>query len=314
MSIHDLEFALRYGSSSTALLNQAEFSSVASLTATQLSLIKLIVCSGLYPNMAIPDEANPQRREGEQTFHTRGKKMVGMHPSSVFSAHVEWAYPSDVDGGVTSSSADANTLLGLHRKRHAGELLCYQNLLETSGKPYLLNSLKVPSVHVCLLFARSIDTSPDLGKLLVDDWLSIKFRDSRTAERALVLSSWLRTALEYVVSRSLRNVVAKSGAKVGFAGDTRSAVASLPKLPKDAASAVLPPVIERIRADCGTILAWEAADEDGDEAATPDEVARALSEFLEMEIAKGALVEMAKGSEVQAIVGIGMSESGLLVR
>jgi len=48
-------------------------------------MLKLIITSGLYPNLCIGDTANYVRGIGDQVFHTKDKRNVMMHPSSVFS-------------------------------------------------------------------------------------------------------------------------------------------------------------------------------------------------------------------------------------
>ncbi|KAI9022397.1 P-loop containing nucleoside triphosphate hydrolase protein [Hyaloraphidium curvatum] len=294
MSIHDLEFALRYGASAAALQRKADAASVSNLSPSQLNLVKLVFCSGLYPNVAVADEANPQRREGEQAFHTRSKRLVQMHPSGVFASHPDWALPGDAGDPL----GEQGTLQALHRRRTLGELLCYQNLVETSGKPYLVNVMKVPSVHAALLFSRSIDTSPDLSRLLVDDWIELKFADPHVAERALVLASWLRTAWDYVVTQSLQGLLAS------LTPEAAERVARRPPPPPSiagSAKAKLPPALDRIRDDINQILSWDPAAEDGDEAATADEVAQALADFLDTDLGKGCTVVMARQTEIRAL-------------
>jgi len=34
-------------------------------------LLKLIICSGLYPQIAIPDEFNSFKKDSDQIFHTK---------------------------------------------------------------------------------------------------------------------------------------------------------------------------------------------------------------------------------------------------
>jgi hypothetical protein len=68
-SINELEFSIKHDAED--LLRRTD---VDALTATDINLIKLILCSGLYPNIAISDEANYARKLQEQAFHTSSKK------------------------------------------------------------------------------------------------------------------------------------------------------------------------------------------------------------------------------------------------
>ena len=65
----ELEFSLKHNAED--LLNKSD---VSSLTIKEINLIKLLLCSGLYPNIAIADEANYYRKLQEQTFHTSSKR------------------------------------------------------------------------------------------------------------------------------------------------------------------------------------------------------------------------------------------------
>ena len=52
-SIQELEFSLKHDAND--LLNKSD---IDALSIKDINLIKLILCSGLYPNMSISDEAN----------------------------------------------------------------------------------------------------------------------------------------------------------------------------------------------------------------------------------------------------------------
>jgi hypothetical protein len=68
-SINELEFSIKHDAAE--LLKRTD---VDTITASDLNLIKLILCSGLYPNIAISDEANYARKLQEQAFHTSNKR------------------------------------------------------------------------------------------------------------------------------------------------------------------------------------------------------------------------------------------------
>lgn len=102
--IRDLEFAL---ANNIDDLRNRSGEAVSSSTA---SLIKLIICSGLYPQFAFPDEHNPYRKSNELVYHTQcknkrelhmyiaiqqlisstAKRFLSLHPSSVLTAHPDW--------------------------------------------------------------------------------------------------------------------------------------------------------------------------------------------------------------------------------
>lgn len=65
VDIRDLEFALMND------VRQLR-SRASSLSKRQVELVKLIICSALYPQFAIGDEHNPHRNSNELVFHTTG--------------------------------------------------------------------------------------------------------------------------------------------------------------------------------------------------------------------------------------------------
>jgi hypothetical protein len=119
----------------------------------ELTLIKLTICLGLYPNIAIPDEANYSRPPDEQFYHTKLKRFFRMSPSSVFSSRPE----------LLSGSS-----------KNKQSIICYLNLLETS-KPCIIHPIVLPSISFALLIAHKVLISPDCMHLVVDDWLNIEF-------------------------------------------------------------------------------------------------------------------------------------------
>jgi hypothetical protein len=175
------------------------------LSQTQLAVLKMIICSGLYPNMAIADPGNVSRRITEHVYHTRQKRFAVLHPTSVFAANADLhekkkgidvtsgnrfldaAVDGDVD--ITNEEDLATTI-----KRADGsavsvapkisglssaspEFLCYMQLMETT-KPYLINLLRVPALQTSLLFGRSIDTNPNCSMMVVDDWILVDFKNA----------------------------------------------------------------------------------------------------------------------------------------
>jgi hypothetical protein len=79
--------------------------------------LQVIIASGLYPNVAVPDPHNSQRRESEALFHTRHVAEARLHPASV--------------------------LVGAEVPPTAREVLVYTTLLETH-KLYVTNLVRGP--------------------------------------------------------------------------------------------------------------------------------------------------------------------------
>ena len=65
--IRDLEFTM--ANNLKNLVSRAT-----TLDKRDINLIKLIICSALYPQLAIGDEHNPYRKSNEIIFHSPGKK------------------------------------------------------------------------------------------------------------------------------------------------------------------------------------------------------------------------------------------------
>lgn len=68
VDIRDLEFSLMHRNKK-----------VSSLDDWQIQLVKLIICSALYPQLAIGDEHNAHRNSNEIMFHTPGTHIHDIH-------------------------------------------------------------------------------------------------------------------------------------------------------------------------------------------------------------------------------------------
>ena len=63
-----------------------------------VNMLKLILCSGLYPQFAIPDEFNFAKGSGsDQLFHTKVKPFNLLHPNSIFCSNPEYLEVQDID-------------------------------------------------------------------------------------------------------------------------------------------------------------------------------------------------------------------------
>jgi ATP-dependent RNA helicase DHX34 len=192
-TVEELEFSLN--NNATDLLYQTD---VTSLPHRQLTIIKLIICSGLYPNIAICDESNYSRPPADQVYHTKSKRFLSMIPNSVF------AFSPEVLHGEVIAKATEESLETLHDRRTQREVLSYVQLLETT-KPYLMNVVRVGALPVALLFAKKVDITHDLMHLVIDEWLVISFPSSEIATEALELGNWLRCAWGVCIDRKLEN-------------------------------------------------------------------------------------------------------------
>lgn len=55
-------------------------------------------------------------------------------------------------------------------------MLVYLSLLETN-KPYLMTTLRMPSLQTLLLFSNTIETNANFSRLVFDSWIEVKFAD-----------------------------------------------------------------------------------------------------------------------------------------
>ena len=56
---------------SSTLIFQTAANLNRSLTLREINLLKVILCSGLYPQLAIADDCNSYRKDSDQVFHTK---------------------------------------------------------------------------------------------------------------------------------------------------------------------------------------------------------------------------------------------------
>uniref|UniRef100_A0A3Q1I0F9 Uncharacterized protein n=1 Tax=Anabas testudineus TaxID=64144 RepID=A0A3Q1I0F9_ANATE len=172
VDIQEVKFKLRHNVSEL----QESVSVSQDLTSRQQALLKLLLCRGLYPQLALPDEHNSTRKDSDQVFHTKNKHGVVVHPTSVFASDPEVLHPDRKDSS-----------------RH--QLLAFVTLLETN-KPYLSNCVRVPALQSLLLVANSVDSNADCTRLVVDGWLELELRDPEEALKVLSSALTLRAEWE----------------------------------------------------------------------------------------------------------------------
>lgn len=161
-------------------------------TLKDIIMMKIIICSGLYPNVAIADEHNNYKPGSEQLFHTFAKPFTVLHPNSVFSSQPEVLQIADSDIIEYPGFSLRNPLCSKH------QFLVYVSLLETN-KPYLVDSVRVPSAQLLLLFAQSIDTNADMTVMAFDNFIELKFPDAMSAQNLLFQAVQLRSKWKYLL-------------------------------------------------------------------------------------------------------------------
>ncbi|XP_068520702.1 probable ATP-dependent RNA helicase DHX34 [Anas acuta] len=187
IDIQDVKFKLRHD------VDELQAVSGSVLSPSQLALLKLVLCRGLYPQLAVPDALNNSRKDSDQIFHTRSKQGVVLHPSCVFATSPELLHAKEgKERGGTKED-------GLSRHH---QLLAFVSLLETT-KPYLVNCLRVPALQALLLFSRSLDTNGDCTRLVADGWLELTVPDAAAALRFLAAALQLRTSWEKLLDQQL---------------------------------------------------------------------------------------------------------------
>lgn len=180
MDIQEVKFKLRHDVSEL----QEAVTVSQDLSSRQQALLKLLVCRGLYPQLALPDEHNTTRKDSDQVFHTKNKQGVVMHPTSVFASDPEVLHVPE-DDGREGSKKDSS--------KH--QLLAFVTLLETN-KPYLTNCARVPALQTLLLVANTVDSNADCSRLVVDGWLELELKQPEEALKLLSTALSLRAEWE----------------------------------------------------------------------------------------------------------------------
>ncbi|KAF1560821.1 putative ATP-dependent RNA helicase DHX34, partial [Eudyptes schlegeli] len=202
IDIQDVKFKLRHN------VEELQAVSSSALSSSQLALLKLVLCRGLYPQLAVPDQLNSGRKDSDQIFHTKNKQGVVLHPTCVFATSPELLHAKE--GPERGGTKDPREGLSRHH-----QLLAFVSLLETN-KPYLVNCVRVPALQASarlfapllflpalLLFSRSLDTSADCARLVADGWLEITVPDADSALRLLSAALQLRSAWEKLLHQLL---------------------------------------------------------------------------------------------------------------
>ncbi|KAK2587022.1 hypothetical protein KPH14_010983 [Odynerus spinipes] len=193
IDIKDVEFRMKNDANQVQnLLTAATACSYKDLT-----MLKLILCSGLYPQLACADEFNYCKSTNEQLFHTKAKPYVALHPMSFFGNHPQVLQLEEQDI-ISIPGFKSKTCIS---PKH--QLLTYLSLLETT-KPYLVNTLRMPAAQTLLLFAQEIDTNATFSIIVCDAWLSLEFPVPDTGQTLLMKSTKLRQKWEFLLNKRLK--------------------------------------------------------------------------------------------------------------
>lgn len=136
-------------------------------THKDLVLLKLILTSGLYPQIAIEDEFNTSKTVADRLYHTKTKNYVFLRPLSYFATNTEVLELHNDDIEVPPPGYFSRRPIS---KKH--QLLVYQSILETK-KVYLVNVMRMPLVQTLLIFAKTIATNATLTKMCFDDFILV---------------------------------------------------------------------------------------------------------------------------------------------
>ena len=169
VDLNDIEFKMRHD------LMKLEASSRRSrqFTIRDVNLLKLIVASGLFPQIVLPDESNQYRKQTEQVYHSKDKQFLTLHPTSVYCLENEFL---DSMYQVPSSFSSTNNIKkNEDRGLLTRELLVYVSLLETN-KAYLINPMKVHALQTLFLLSNTIDTNSDFTCIVFNEWIELSFQ------------------------------------------------------------------------------------------------------------------------------------------
>ncbi|XP_077992529.1 putative ATP-dependent RNA helicase DHX34 [Glandiceps talaboti] len=165
-------------------------------TLREINLLKVILCSGLYPQLAIADDCNSYRKDSDQVFHTKSKPFVVLHPTGVFANN-----PDILEPRITNQNEMDKTRMNFSNKH---ELLAFVSLLETN-KPYLVNTMRVPAIQTMMLYSHSLDTNQECTRIVADGWIDFQFKDGESAQYLLSSAVQLRSTWQKLLQIKLED-------------------------------------------------------------------------------------------------------------
>lgn len=193
IDIKDIEFQI----SNDKLQVQDLMESSQTYTYKDFVLLKLILCSGLYPQLALSDEHNSYKTDSDQLFHTKEKAFVCLHPNGVFSLQPDLLHLNELD---TQQIPGFHSQIPLSTKH---QLIAFVSFLETT-KPYLVNCIRIPAAHTLLLLAHTLDTNHDFTKIIADSWLELRFPVAEEAQHFVFCAIKIRDIWQDLLQQKLK--------------------------------------------------------------------------------------------------------------
>ena len=190
LDIKDIEFRMR-NDTGKVLENSKQISY------KDLTLLKVILASGLYPSIAIGDEFNSDKSGSEQLFHTRVKPFNVLHPNGIFTNYPEYVNLDSMY--IVNAGPNFPAKYPVSMKHQA---LVYLSLLETN-KPYLINVIRMPALQMLLLFAKSIDTNNNFSRIIFDSWIEARFPKPLEALKTLYQATKIRSMWQKFLTAKL---------------------------------------------------------------------------------------------------------------
>ncbi|XP_050502195.1 probable ATP-dependent RNA helicase DHX34 [Diabrotica virgifera virgifera] len=161
VDIRDVEFRISHDFKRLQqLLNEASADSH-----KDLMMLKLILTSGLYPQIAVEDEFNSSKTVSERLYHTKHNNYVFLRPDGYFASNTEVLELHNDDIEVPPTGYFSKRPIS---RKH--QVLVYQTILETK-KVYLVNTMRMPALQTLLLLGKTVSTNATFTKFVVDDFL-----------------------------------------------------------------------------------------------------------------------------------------------
>lgn len=192
IDIKDVEFRL---SNDFSRIDNLVMSATAE--SCDLILLKLILVSGLYPQIAISDDFNYCKSMNEQFFHTKSKPYVLIHPMSYFSKNYQVLNVAECD--IIPKTGIYKSKQPLSAKH---QIICFLSILETT-KPYLMNTIRMPAAQTMLMFAQEIDSNTTFSRIICDSWICLDFPFPESGQTLLVRAANLRRRWNRLVTQKL---------------------------------------------------------------------------------------------------------------
>ncbi|XP_057306625.1 probable ATP-dependent RNA helicase DHX34 isoform X2 [Hydractinia symbiolongicarpus] len=192
IDIHDIDFKLRHN------LSKLEATSKENrrFTYRDINLLKLVVSSGLYPQVVVADELNISRKQTEQVFHSKDKQFLMLHPTGVYTLRPDFLE------SLYSGQENSKETTTERRFADTKEFLIYVSLLETN-KPYVVNTMKVPALQTLFLLSSSIDTNSNCTQFVFDGWIELTFDEEYATKMLMTNVVQLRKAWDALLEQKL---------------------------------------------------------------------------------------------------------------